>query len=158
MTTSIINLTSSRNADSPKYQNLIKEFQLKYNSKPNYIIRVPGRVNLIGEHIDYCGYAVLPMAMEQDILMAMALNRDDNVIRLANCDSTNYPSFQCSTDQIEFILPPKWHHYFLCGYKGITEKLKDKLKDYHNPGINVLVLGDLPASSGKIHFQLTKMF
>ena len=39
----------------------------------------------IGEHIDYCGYAVLPMAVEQDIVIAVAFN-DDGILRLANTD------------------------------------------------------------------------
>lgn len=36
-----------------------------------------------GEHIDYHGYAVLPMAIEQDIVCAVATNKD-GVIRLSN--------------------------------------------------------------------------
>ena len=41
-----------------------------YSAPPTVIIRVPGRVNIIGEHIDYCGYAVHPMAIDQDMLVA----------------------------------------------------------------------------------------
>lgn len=37
----------------------------------------------VGEHIDYCGYAVLPMAVEQDIVIAVAHNTDGK-LRLAN--------------------------------------------------------------------------
>lgn len=40
-------------------------FEAKYGFAPSFVARAPGRVNLIGEHVDYSGYAVLPMAIEQ---------------------------------------------------------------------------------------------
>lgn len=39
-----------------------------------------------GEHLDYCGYAVLPMALEQDLIMAVCPNSDGRVC-LANTSS-----------------------------------------------------------------------
>jgi N-acetylgalactosamine kinase len=44
---------------------------------------------LKGEHIDYCGYSVLPMAVDQDIVSVFAAT-DDNKVEISN---TN-PSFQ----------------------------------------------------------------
>lgn len=41
----------------------------------------PGRVNLIGEHIDYCGGLVLPMAINRGT-RAVAAKNDDSVIRI----------------------------------------------------------------------------
>ena len=38
-----------------------------------------------GEHIDYCGYAVLPMAIEQDIVFAVSPNAERNIV-LANAN------------------------------------------------------------------------
>jgi len=49
------------------------------------IVRVCNYVDELGEHIDYCGYAVLPMAIEQDIVLAVAFN-NDSLLRLANTD------------------------------------------------------------------------
>lgn len=53
-------------------------------------------MNLIGEHVDYCGYSVCPMAIEQDVLLAVAENDDDdhdNTLRLTNVDS-RYQDYQ----------------------------------------------------------------
>lgn len=48
-----------------------------------------GRVNLIGEHIDYEGYSVLPMAIRQDTIVAIRKNsteQPEKLIRIANVD------------------------------------------------------------------------
>lgn len=44
--------------------NLTKRFKDLYGERPRYFCRAPGRVNIIGEHIDYCGYSVLPAALD----------------------------------------------------------------------------------------------
>ena len=42
---------------------LEEKFEEIFNAKPEYIFSAAGRVNLIGEHIDYCGGQVLPAAL-----------------------------------------------------------------------------------------------
>ncbi|VDQ03896.1 unnamed protein product [Trichobilharzia regenti] len=49
---------------------LSDEFIRTFGDKPTFVVQAPGRVNLIGEHIDYNGYPVLPMALEQAIHMS----------------------------------------------------------------------------------------
>jgi galactokinase len=69
-----------------KYELLLRQFETTFNQKPDFFARAPGRVNLIGEHIDYCGYSVLPMAIEHDIIIAASSNQTSQ-IHLANFDS-----------------------------------------------------------------------
>ncbi|GLB40690.1 putative galactokinase galactose-binding signature [Lyophyllum shimeji] len=63
------NLGASLN-HAVRWNNLAEEFQKRFGRKPAYIARAPGRVNLIGEHIDYALFGVLPAAIERDILIA----------------------------------------------------------------------------------------
>ena len=66
-----------------KYLSLNEKFKLLFNEEPAFFARAPGRVNLVGEHIDYCGYSVLPMAIEHDVVIAACLN-DQSEIHLTN--------------------------------------------------------------------------
>uniref|UniRef100_A0A8C7C0Y7 Galactokinase 2 n=1 Tax=Neovison vison TaxID=452646 RepID=A0A8C7C0Y7_NEOVI len=93
-------------------------FNSKFGSSPKFYVRAPGRVNIIGEHIDYCGYSVLPMAVEQDMLIAVEPVKTQT-LQLANTNPL-YPDFSTSSNNIQIDkTKPLWHNYFLCGFKGI---------------------------------------
>ncbi|CAK9293299.1 unnamed protein product [Gordionus sp. m RMFG-2023] len=150
--------------------NLKAEFFKLHSYYPEFYVRTPGRVNLIGEHIDYSGYGVLPMAIDKDIIVAVA-KRIDNVLNLGNIDSQTYASIVikldpgCFTvldntnsmqlktrniiDQIKIDSDsPKWHDYFLAGFKGALDKVL-KIKDGLSPiGLSILISSNLPACSG----------
>ncbi|XP_018106218.1 galactokinase 2 L homeolog isoform X1 [Xenopus laevis] len=118
-------------------------FISKYGSVPSFYARAPGRVNLIGEHIDYCGYAVLPMAIEQDILAAVQISNDQTV-ELSNTN-LSYGDFSVNVNDIKIDkTKPLWHNYFLCGLKGI----QDHFSLSSPTGMKCLVDGTIPASSG----------
>ena len=53
-------------------------------------VRAPGRVNLIGEHLDYNGLTVMPMALERGITLVFAPRTDDR-LRLFNIDGMHSP-------------------------------------------------------------------
>ena len=66
---------------------LITHFQTQFGNAPRFVARAPGRVNLIGEHTDYNGGFVLPMAIDRDVTLVGA-PRDDRLVRIhsANFD------------------------------------------------------------------------
>ncbi|XP_058459080.1 N-acetylgalactosamine kinase [Malaya genurostris] len=125
----------------------LKEYFVNaFNRNPDFIVRCSGRVNIIGEHVDYCGYPVLPVAVEQTILLAVA-SSDDNLIHVKNID-TKYKSFKCNVNTfcIEAVQSggPEWYKYFLCGIKGILEYAKPA----NTKGMMVVLSGNIPAASG----------
>ncbi|RZC71521.1 hypothetical protein C5167_034699 [Papaver somniferum] len=70
-----------------RYDNLKSKFQQVFGHLPDVFARSPGRVNLIGEHIDYEGYSVLPMAIRKDTIIAIRKHDDSESpkqVRIAN--------------------------------------------------------------------------
>jgi galactokinase len=103
----------------PRYVRMNERFKQKYGRELEFYVRAPGRVNIIGEHIDYCGYSVLPAAIEQDFIMAYCLTDDDKIV-LNNYDKDSYEEETISTDPFQkFKETGHYLNYFLCGYKAI---------------------------------------
>ena len=51
-------------------EHVTKYFQQTFGSVPEYMIRAPGRVNLLGEHVDYNEGFVLPAAIDRAVWVA----------------------------------------------------------------------------------------
>lgn len=63
-----------------------------------------GRVNLIGEHIDYEGYSVLPMAIRQDTIIAIRKCEDQKQLRIANVnDKYTMCTYPADPDQVMYL-------------------------------------------------------
>lgn len=72
--------TCSSSTASAKLEELLQlveaEFESRFGCKPAVMAAAPGRVNLIGEHIDYNDGFVLPMAIERYVIIAAAPSSD----------------------------------------------------------------------------------
>ena len=68
----------------------LEDFREHFGVAPDRIVRAPGRVNLIGEHVDYAGLPVLPMALQYAVHVS-ARPRDDGMVRVATSDPAYEP-------------------------------------------------------------------
>ncbi|MDT8715639.1 galactokinase [Clostridium sp. 19966] len=99
----------------------------------------PGRVNLIGEHIDYNGGYVFPCALEFGTY-ACVRKREDNKVNLA---STNF-DLQVSVDveNIVFKEEDDWANY----PKGVIKIMKEM--GYKVGGMDIVISGNIPNGAG----------
>jgi len=56
--------------DDPRVAPLVDAHRETWSAEPVVLVRAPGRANLIGEHVDYHGGPVLPMAIDRALLVA----------------------------------------------------------------------------------------
>lgn len=142
---------SVKTKHEPRFINLRDRFKQQYGEVPHFFCRAPGRVNIIGEHIDYCGYSVLPAAIEQDFLMAY-ITTDDDEIQVANLDKAQYPLETISTDPFQKLREnAHFMNYFLCGYKAILahdDDLKKLMEGKKPKGMKILIDSHVPAAAG----------
>jgi len=57
--------------------NVESQYSLIFNAKPRWLVRGPGRVNLLGEHVDYNGGPVLPAAIDQAVWIAADVSKSE---------------------------------------------------------------------------------
>jgi N-acetylgalactosamine kinase len=127
-------------------ERVVKRYIELTGEKPLKICAAPGRVNLIGEHIDYNGYGVLPCAVGRFTVLAIGISKatETRAISIATLSNSS-PEFDLVLEQVE-VVPKERHHwsnYVLAAYLGLRESgvLLPR-------GLNIVVGGNLPQACG----------
>ncbi|MAS37361.1 MAG: galactokinase [Anaerolineaceae bacterium] len=119
-------------------EQVISEFQERYDGAPAYVVRAPGRVNLIGEHTDYNDGFVMPMAIDRATWIALS-PRNDGQVKLYSMDFNETVSFSLGHFENN---DSGWLEYV----KGMAWVLK--AAGYRLNGWNGVIAGDVPVAAG----------
>jgi len=114
-------------------------FSAEFGQPPVYIVRAPGRVNLIGEHTDYNDGFVFPMAIDRAAWIALR-PRADNRIAAISIDMDDRRDF--ALDDLPRPTATKWIDYLA----GVAWALQER--GYPLRGWEGVVGGDVPIGSG----------
>lgn len=141
-----------------RFEHLKKRFIEIYDGKsPQFVARSPGRVNLIGEHIDYSLYEVLPMAIAADVLIAVRVisrttDEDEIKIHVSNINSQKFKDGEFSVPRhgnVEIDASTlQWTNYFKAGFRGAVGLLQREDAGFSPCGMEILVDGTVPAGGG----------
>lgn len=121
-------------------QQRVKEaFISHFGASPQVMSRAPGRINIIGEHIDYNDGFVLPVAIDRYIVAAMAANHSSSLCRVHALDTGE-------TVQWTFDKPPYDRPVWLAYIYGT-------IMEWHQTGqsgggVDILFAGEIPMGAG----------
>ena len=115
---------------------IARGFEELYGRKPEVISEAPGRVNLIGEHIDYSEGFVLPFAIADRTYAAIAA-RTDGLVRIAS-HQRKEKIFSIDINDVKPGSKGDWEKYVLgvLWSLGITS------------GVDIFVDGNVPGGAG----------
>lgn len=113
---------------------VVSLFQRTFGTRPTVVASAPGRVNLIGEHLDYNGGPVLPFAIERRTWVAAG-------------PATGYSLWSAASEGPPVRREPgprrgDWTDYIL----GVDRELR--ARDRAPEGARLAVVSDLPAGAG----------
>lgn len=111
----------------------------RLGSTSSIIAAAPGRVNLIGEHIDYCDGFVMPFAIDRYIVIAGCAN-GTTTARITTALNDEVAEFDLSAP-LE-IGTPTWANYL----RGVIRGFQDR--GHHVPGFDAYILSSVPGGAG----------
>ena len=103
------------------------------------VVSAPGRVNLIGEHIDYHGLPVLPMALQRAIRVEFRARPDRRIG--ASSEGYGRREFEWS-DSLQPVAAGDWENYLRAAARAVGGKWGI------GNGIDACIHSDLPAAAG----------
>ncbi|KAH7468996.1 N-acetylgalactosamine kinase [Phytophthora ramorum] len=155
-------LPSTGDEANKRLLQVMRAFEDHFGRLPTGVTRAPGRVNLIGEHVDYEGYAVLPMAIEQSVYVAFdVVQTEESSANSAGVRTLSVANAKSSYKSISFSMEEKeqenmqtlekegaaWAKYVLCGVLGVQDE-RPGLFGGERRELQMLVDGDIPVGCG----------
>lgn len=122
---------------------LAARFRDTFGAEAAFVVRAPGRVNLLGEHTDYNGLPVLPMAIDRSAMIA-GRARHDKRVYARNTDSRFAPRDFRLADEQEPYSAGDWGNYVKAAANGLTREIGSRLAH----GADLLVDGNVPSGAG----------
>jgi len=118
---------------------LQEKFRNRFHKEPTHFFFCPGRVNLIGEHIDYNGGKVMPCAISLGTWLVIAKNTDKKL----RFECLNFPETAELQLQSSYTKTGKeWFNYPLGAIHLLLQN------DHAISGLDMLFYGDLPIGAG----------
>lgn len=112
-------------------------------TEPAGVWSAPGRVNLIGEHVDYAGGICLPFALSQRTYVAAALNHDGvyRVVSQFGAENTQTETMhtEIAMDQVCPGYPDNWAGYVVGTVWAAGLEV---------PGLDIAIVSDVPVGAG----------
>lgn len=125
--------------NTPLIQSTTDFFEKSFGSSPQKIVLSPGRINIIGEHIDYNDGFVLPAAIDKVICFAFEkTNSDTSTIVAIDLDE----SFEINVENPVTLNEVIWTNYF----RGVLQQIQNKGLIIGN--FNCVFSSTIPIGSG----------
>lgn len=109
-----------------------------YGVAPTFTAAAPGRVNLIGEHIDYCDGFVLPLAIQRYVVIAASPN-DSKTARIV---SKGFDPIEIDLSTPQEKGEPNWANHL----RGVIQGFLDL--HYQIPGFDAAIVSSVPSGGG----------
>lgn len=120
-------------------QNTTAFFEKSFGTKPEKIVLSPGRINIIGEHIDYNDGYVLPAAIDKVICFALEKNNSKKS-KIIAIDLNE--EFEIDLTQEVKLNDIVWTNYI----RGVIKQLQDN--GFSFEGFNCVFSSNIPVGSG----------
>ncbi|MEI8621407.1 galactokinase [Pseudoalteromonas sp. B129b] len=116
-------------------------FLKHFTRDADFVVKAPGRVNLIGEHTDYNDGFVLPCAIEYATYIAVAPRTDSTVNVLALDCNNEVDSFSVG-QELAHHQTQSWSNYV----RGVVDELQKR--GYQLTGCDICITGNVPQGAG----------
>ena len=120
-------------------QHTTEHFEKSFHEKPQHIFLSPGRINIIGEHVDYNDGFVLPAAINKYVCIAISANNDSKCKIIAK-DLNEIFEFDLKDNLVPNA--EMWINYIL----GVLQQFKER--NFPMFGFNAVFSSTVPIGAG----------